>query len=41
MLKNYLLLAWRNFRKHPTFSVINLAGLAVGIACFILIMLYV
>lgn len=41
MLKNYLLLAWRNFRKHQTFSLINLAGLAVGIACFVLIMLYV
>ncbi len=41
MLKNYLLLAWRNFRKHQSFALINIAGLAVGIACFVLIMLYV
>ena len=41
MLKNYLLIAWRNFRKHKSFSLINIAGLAVGMACFILIMLYV
>lgn len=41
MLKNYLLLAWRNFRKHQSFTLINIAGLAVGIACFVLIMLYV
>ena len=41
MLKNYLIIAWRNFRKHKSFSLINSAGLAVGMACFILIMLYV
>jgi len=41
MLKSYLLIAWRNFRKHKSFSLINVAGLAVGMACFILIMLYV
>ncbi|MGH7600085.1 MAG: ABC transporter permease, partial [bacterium] len=41
MLKNYLTIAFRNFRKHKSFSLINLAGLAVGMACFILMMLYV
>jgi putative ABC transport system permease protein len=41
MFKNYLLIAWRNFRRHKTFSLINIAGLAVGMACFVLIMLYV
>ncbi len=41
MLKNYLTIAWRNFRKQKAFSLINMAGLAVGMACFILIMLYV
>lgn len=41
MLKNYLIIAWRNFLKHKSFSLINIAGLAVGLACFILIMLYV
>jgi len=40
VLKNYLIIAWRNFRKHKSFSLINVVGLAVGMACFILIMLY-
>jgi putative ABC transport system permease protein len=41
MLKNYLLIALRTILKHKAFSVINLFGLAVGIACFIVILLYV
>ena len=41
MLKNYFKIAWRNLLKNKTFSVINIAGLASGIACFILIALYV
>ena len=41
MLKNYLLIALRTFRKRKSFSLINLAGLAVGVACFWLISLYV
>jgi putative ABC transport system permease protein len=41
MLKNYLLIAFRNIKKHKGFSFINISGLAVGIACFFLIMLYV
>ncbi|MCG8608234.1 ABC transporter permease, partial [bacterium] len=41
MFKNYLKVALRNFSKHKAHSSINIAGLAVGIACFVLIMLYV
>ncbi len=41
MLKSYLKIAWRNLWKNKTFSVINIAGLSVGLACFILIALYV
>lgn len=41
MLKNYLLIALRTILKHKAFSMINLFGLAVGIACFVVIMLYV
>ena len=41
MLKNYLKVAWRNLVKNKTFSIINIAGLAIGLACFILIALYV
>ena len=41
MLRNYLKIAWRNLRKHRTFSFINITGVAVGLACFLLIALYV
>lgn len=41
MLKNYIILAWRNLLKNKTFSLINIIGLASGLASFILIALYV
>ena len=41
MLRNYLKIAFRNLRKHKAYSLINIAGLAIGLACFTLIMLYV
>ncbi|MFT3750367.1 MAG: ABC transporter permease [Agriterribacter sp.] len=41
MFKNYLKTAWRNIRKHKLFSFINILGLAIGIATFFIIMLYV
>jgi putative ABC transport system permease protein len=41
MLKNYFKIAWRNLQKHKAFSFINIFGLAVGIAAFWLITLYV
>ncbi len=41
MLKNYLTIALRNLRKHKGYSFLNLAGLAMGMTCCLLIMLYV
>jgi len=41
MLKNYLKTAFRNIRRHKGYAFINVAGLAVGMACCILIMLFV
>lgn len=41
MLRNYLKIAWRNLWKHRGFSFINITGVAVGLACFLLIALYV
>lgn len=41
MLKNHLKLAYRNTVKHKGYSAINICGLAIGIACCILIFLFV
>jgi len=41
MLKNYLKTTIRNLRQHKGYSVINLAGLTLGMTCGILILLYV
>ena len=41
MLKNYLKIALRNLRRQPGYTFINVVGLAVGLACFLLILLYV
>jgi putative ABC transport system permease protein len=41
MIKNYLKIAWRNIRRSPGYSLINIFGLATGLACFILILLFV
>jgi putative ABC transport system permease protein len=41
MLKNYLKIAGRNLWRHKGYTLINTVGLAVGMACCILIMLYV
>jgi putative ABC transport system permease protein len=40
MLKNYLVIALRNLRRRPGYAAINVAGLAVGMACCLLIGLY-
>jgi predicted permease len=41
MLRNYLKIAFRNLQRNTIYSFINIAGLAIGIACSILIMLWV
>lgn len=41
MLVNYFRIAIRNIKKHMGYSVINISGLAVGMACCILIFLWV
>lgn len=41
MFQNYLTVALRNIGKHKLYSFINIAGLAVALACAILIMLFV
>ena len=41
MIKNYLKTAFRNLLKQKMYAVINIVGLAVGIACCLLIILFV
>jgi len=41
MFKNYLLVALRNMRRFKGYTFINIFGLSVGIACCILILLFV
>ncbi len=41
MFKNYLKIAWRNIARNKAHSFINISGLAVGIACGLLILLWV
>ena len=41
MLHNYLSVALRNLRRHPAYSLINISGLAIGMATCILILMYI
>ncbi len=41
MLSNYLKIAFRTIWKHKGYSLINIIGLALGMACSVLIMLWV
>src|SRR5436190_1990626 len=41
MFRNYLLIASRNFKKQKFFTLLNMFGLALGLASAILIFLYV
>ena len=41
MLRNYIKIAFRNLLRHKAFSFINIFGLSIGMACSILILLWV
>jgi predicted permease len=41
MIRNYLKIALRNLLKNKIYSVINITGLALGMACSLMIMLWV
>jgi len=41
LLKNYLKITWRNLKRNKIYSFINVFGLAVGMACCIVIILFV
>lgn len=41
MIKNYLVIALRSLHRNSVYSFINIAGLSIGLACSILILLWV
>jgi putative ABC transport system permease protein len=41
MLRNYFKIAFRNIVRHKAFATINIAGLSIGMACSIFILLWV
>ena len=41
MFANYVKIAWRHIKKHKGYSFINITGLAIGMACCILILMWV
>jgi len=41
MVKHYFKVTFRHIRRHLLISILNISGLAIGIACFVLIMLFV
>ena len=41
MLKSFFKIAWRNIARYKGYSFINIVGLAVGMACCLLIMIWV
>ena len=41
MFENYFKTAWRSLRKNKTFTILNIIGLSIGVACSLLIALYV
>jgi putative ABC transport system permease protein len=41
MIKNYFKIAFRNIRRNSTYSILNISGMAIGMASAILILLWV
>jgi len=41
MFKSYIKTAWRNIKRQKGYSIINISGLALGMACSILIVFYI
>jgi len=41
MFKNYIKIAFRNIVRHKAYAMLNISGLAIGMACSILILLWV
>ena len=41
MFKNYMIIAYRNLMRNKIFSLINIIGLAIGITCFLTLVIFI
>src|SRR3569833_4490107 len=41
MIKNYLVSAFRNIKRQPFISFVNIVGLTIGLTCCLLIVMYI
>lgn len=41
MLRNHIIIAWRNIRRNTSYTLINVAGLSFGVACCLMLALYI
>ena len=41
MLKNYLIVSFRNLHKHLSYSLINIFGLGLGLSAFLLLLVWI
>ncbi|WP_270088262.1 ABC transporter permease [Sphingobacterium sp. SYP-B4668] len=41
MIQNYLKIAWRNILRNKGYATINIIGLAIGLACCLLVVIYI
>jgi putative ABC transport system permease protein len=41
MIRNYFKIAFRNIKRHSAYSILNISGMAIGMTCAILILLWV
>ncbi|MCP4724767.1 MAG: ABC transporter permease, partial [bacterium] len=41
MFRNYFKVSLRNIKRHKSYSLLNILGLSVGLACVILIFIYI
>lgn len=41
MIKNYLTIALRNFKRQPGYTFLNIFGLTLGIAASLFILIYI